>query len=125
MRTNGFGCCMCVVALAAIVPSRATVARGEVVAGPIFGNGMVLQRDAVVPVWGKSLPQESITVTFGGKSVTGTADASGRWKVVLPPFQAEAIPREMSIVGIDNRLTFTNVLVGEVRLTSGQSNMSF
>ncbi|MCX7416471.1 MAG: hypothetical protein NTY25_08260 [Planctomycetia bacterium] len=123
MRTNGFGCCMCVVALAAIVPSRATVARGEVVAAPIFGNGMVLQRDAVVPVWGKSLPQESITVTFGGKSVAGTADASGRWKVVLPPFQAEAIPREMSIVGIDNRLTFTNVLVGEVWLCSGQSNM--
>ena len=100
-----------------------STAWAAVVPGPIFGDGMVLQRDRPVPVWGRAAAGETVTVSFGGRTVSGKADADGRWKVALEPLAADATPREMTIVGAADRVLYKDVLVGEVWLCSGQSNM--
>ena len=65
-------------------------ARGDIVPAPIFGDGMVLQRDRPVPIWGRATPGETVTVSFGGQKVSGKADADGRWKVAMQPLAADA-----------------------------------
>lgn len=98
-------------------------ARAEIVPASIFGDGMVLQRGRTVPVWGRATPGETVTVSFAGQSVSGKADADGRWKVELARLVAEAGPREMTIEGASDRLLLKDVVVGEVWLCAGQSNM--
>jgi len=90
----------------------------------IFGSGMVLQREKPAPVWGWADNGESVTVTFAGQTKTATADADGRWMLRLDPMPASAEGRAMAVKGA-NALTFDNVLVGEVWLCSGQSNMEW
>lgn len=87
----------------------------------LFGNGMVLQRDQPVPVWGWASPQEAVTVTFRNQTLTTQADADGKWKVQLQPLSL-GDPATLTVKG-HNTLTFTDVLVGEVWVCSGQSNM--
>lgn len=82
---------------------------------------MVLQRDRAVPVWGNAKPGEEVTVEFAGRKKTVNADAGGRWMVRLDPMPASAEPRELKVGGIVIR----DVLVGEVWLASGQSNMDW
>ena len=101
----------------------ATAAQADVKVPGIFGDHMVLQRGTKVPVWGKADAGEAVTVTVAGQTKTTTADASGKWRVTLDPLDS-ASPVEMTIRG-KNTLTLTDVLVGEVWLCSGQSNMSF
>jgi sialate O-acetylesterase len=93
--------------------------RADVSVAPIFSNSMVLQREQPVPVWGKAAPGEAVTVEFAGQQVAGKADAAGKWKVVLKAMPANATPQEMKVGAI----VFKDVLVGEVWLCSGQSNM--
>ena len=100
-------------------------AHAEVVAGPIFGSGMVLQRDQAVPVWGTATPGEAVVVTFAGQKLEGKADAKGKWKVALTALKANATPAEMTITGEGKTLIFKDILVGEVWLCSGQSNMGW
>jgi sialate O-acetylesterase len=88
----------------------------------IFGSNMVLQRNASVPVWGTARNGETVTVSFAGTSVSTTADATGRWMVHLPSMK-EGGPFELVVTGSDT-VRCTNILVGEVWLCSGQSNMS-
>ncbi len=83
---------------------------------------MVLQRDMVVPVWGDADPGEKVEVSFSGQSKSAVADAGGKWMVKLDAMNASADGLEMSIKG-KNTLTFSDVLVGEVWICSGQSNM--
>ena len=90
----------------------------------IFGDHMVLQQDAKLPVWGTAEPAEKVTVTIAGKSQTATADANGKWVVKFEPLTASNNPVQMTVAG-KNTLTFQDVLVGEVWLCSGQSNMAF
>ena len=99
-------------------------ARAEVKLNGVFGDGMVLQRDAKVPVWGSAAPSEKITVTFAGQTVSGVAGADGGWRVDLAPLKASAEPQSLIVSG-GNTLTVGNVLVGEVWLCSGQSNMEW
>lgn len=89
-----------------------------------FGNNMVLQRGKPVPVWGTAAPAEAVSVDFAGQTVATTADANGRWRVELPVLTASATPRDLTVTGT-NTVTLTNVLVGEVWLCSGQSNMEW
>ena len=89
----------------------------------IFGDNMVLQRGDTTPMWGHADPGEHVTVAVGGQSVSTTADAQGRWRVVLPKLDA-ADPLEVTVKG-KNTLTLKNVLVGDVWLGSGQSNMDW
>ncbi len=95
----------------------------EVKPAGVFSDHMVLQRDRPVPVWGSAAPGEKVTVEFDGKSQVAEADASGVWKVVLDPMPASATPGEMKIAG-KNQITLKDVLVGEVWVGSGQSNMA-
>lgn len=91
---------------------------------PVFGDRMVLQRDIPVPVWGTARPGEEIQVAFAGQEKLITADADGKWMVVLDPLSANATGQELNITG-RNTHTYSDVLVGEVWLCSGQSNMQW
>ncbi|WP_417956362.1 sialate O-acetylesterase [Flavobacterium sp. ZS1P14] len=85
---------------------------------------MVLQRLKEVPVWGTAGPGEKISVAFAGQSKTTVADNAGKWSVKLSPMKASFTPREMIIKGT-NTIVLKNILVGEVWLCSGQSNMEY
>jgi len=87
----------------------------------IFGDSMVLQRGIPLPVWGMADPGEKVTVTLGGKSFSTVTGKDGRWMVRLKKMDAGG-PYEMKITG-NNSLSFKDVLVGEVWVCSGQSNM--
>jgi len=89
----------------------------------IFGDGMVLQRDMKVPVWGWAAPGENVTVKIAGQTQKTVTGGDGRWQVELAPLQAGG-PLTMEIDG-NNQVRISDVLVGEVWLCSGQSNMEF
>jgi len=95
------------------------------VASP-FTDHMVLQQKMKIPVWGWATPGENITVTFAGQTQSATAAADGAWRVDLDAMDASFVSRSMQIAGgTDSPITLTDVLVGEVWLCSGQSNMDF
>ncbi len=103
-------------------------ARADISLPAIFSEHMVLQRDAVVPVWGTADAGTVITVEFAGQKKSATAAPDGRWRVDLDPLTASAAPRDLIVSShraskIENR-KFSDVLVGEVWLGSGQSNMA-
>ncbi len=95
--------------------------RADVRLPSVFGSHMVLQRDIKVPVWGWASPGEKVAVEFAGKSVSATADRSGAWLVRLAPMAAGG-PHELVVKG-RNIVRLTDVMVGEVWVCSGQSNM--
>ena len=90
----------------------------------LFQDNLVFQRDRPVPIWGRADPGEKVTVTFAGQEVVTTTPADGRWIVYLDPLATQREPGEMVVSG-NNRLTVGNILVGEVWLCSGQSNMAW
>lgn len=94
--------------------------------GAPFRDNAVLQRDMPVPVWGWSKPGTKITVTFAGQNITATANAQGKWMLKLDKLDASFEPREM-VISESTGATHTvkNILVGEVWLASGQSNMQW
>lgn len=94
----------------------------DVVPSALFTDNAILQRDKPIPVWGMAEARERVVVTFSGQSVSTTADATGKWRVKLAALPANATPADLVIKG-NNTITLTNVLVGEVWLASGQSNM--
>src|SRR5262249_32858351 len=89
---------------------------------PVFGSNMVLQRKIPVPVWGWAQPDQKITVSIEGRSATATAGSDGKWMVKLAP-QPVGSPYKMRIEGQQQTVTFDNILVGDVWVCSGQSNM--
>ncbi len=93
----------------------------------LFTDHAVLQRDMPIPVWGKAEPASEVTVEFASQTKTATADAHGKWIVRLDPLPASAEPRELTVESkIGNQKSkIANVLVGEVWVCSGQSNMAF
>lgn len=101
----------------------AGVAAAEVKLPAIFGDNMVLQREMKVPVWGTAAPAEAVTVSILGQKVSTKADAKGKWRVDLSPLSAGG-PHELTVAG-SNTVKFKNVLVGEVWICSGQSNMEW
>ncbi|MFA6472937.1 MAG: sialate O-acetylesterase [Candidatus Latescibacterota bacterium] len=98
-----------------------SAAFAEVLLPAVFSENMVLQRDMKIPVWGTATPGESITVSFAGKEVKTSADKNSRWEVKLEKYPAGG-PYEMTVSGT-NTIKFRNVMVGEVWVCSGQSNM--
>jgi sialate O-acetylesterase len=96
--------------------------RANVSLPDVISNGMVLQQKQRVPIWGTADPGETVTVRFAGRSKTTTASADGKWLVKLAPLSANATPATMIISG-KNTIELTNILVGEVWLVAGQSNM--
>jgi sialate O-acetylesterase len=98
-------------------------ASADVTLPHVFSNNMVLQRDMPVTIWGHAEEGEKITVTFNGEEYAIAADELGEWKLVLPALKAGG-PYEMTLCG-KNRIHLTNILVGEVWICSGQSNMEW
>jgi hypothetical protein len=99
----------------------AVIARAQVALPSVIGSHMVLQRNRAVPVWGAAAPGEKITVRFRTQEKSATADAQGKWMVKLDPLEAGG-PDPLRITG-PHTITLEDVLVGEVWLGSGQSNM--
>lgn len=110
----------CVVALCL----SAGVAAAEVRTAALFGDDMILQRGKPVPVWGWADAGATVTVSFAGQSKAAQAGADGRWQVVLDPLAVSAEPAVMTVTSAagDEKLEIANVLVGDVWLSSGQSN---
>lgn len=115
-----------VLALACLAAASLRTSAEVQLASP-FSSHMVLQREMPVPVWGKAAQGERVTVEFGGQSKTATADSSGAWRVDLDPLTASAEPRTFLARGSQTEapVRLDDVLVGEVWLGSGQSNMDF
>ncbi|MEI8197313.1 MAG: sialate O-acetylesterase [Phycisphaerae bacterium] len=90
----------------------------------LFSDHMMLQRDQSIPVWGWADAGEEVTVQFGSQSAKATADAAGKWKVTLEPVAANAEPQALTVTG-KNQLNFADVLVGDIWVCSGQSNIEF
>jgi sialate O-acetylesterase len=106
-------------AFAVVAPASADVTLPHV-----FGNHMVLQREQPLPVWGWAAPGEDVSVQIGDQpAVTTTANKAGAWRVTLPKMPAGG-PFTIKVAG-RNTVTFEDVLVGEVWLCSGQSNMEW
>ncbi|MCX6879426.1 MAG: sialate O-acetylesterase [Verrucomicrobia bacterium] len=92
----------------------------------MFGDHAVMQREMPVPVWGRSEPGAKLTVEFAGQKKTITASKDGKWLVKLDPLKANVVPQEMVIAdGAGNKVAFKDILVGEVWICSGQSNMQY
>lgn len=102
-------------------------ARAVVTVNPLFSDRAVLQRDMPVRVWGTAEPGEQVTVKYAGQQQTATADTGGKWVVTLKAMKASAEPREMVVEsrGTDEVSRIKDVLVGDVWLAGGQSNMAF
>ncbi|MDT5155670.1 MAG: sialate O-acetylesterase [Acidobacteriota bacterium] len=98
-------------------------ARADVRVPSLIGDHMVLQQGRKVRVWGTAEPGERVTVTFNGSTTPAPADERGRWQVFVGPFKAGG-PFEMTVAG-KNTLIFRDVLIGEVWVCSGQSNMEW
>jgi sialate O-acetylesterase len=102
----------------------AVTARAELKLPAIIGDNMVLQQKQANPIWGWDAPGTDVTVTFAGQTKTAKADAKGKWTVKLDAVPANAKPATITIKGSSTR-ELKNVLVGEVWVCSGQSNMGF
>lgn len=102
-------------------------ASAEVSLSRLFTDHMVLQRDARVPVWGRAEPGETVTVAVAGQTHTATTGTDGTWRVALAPiaYASSAAPLEMTVTGQGNSITVRDILVGEVWVCSGQSNMEW
>lgn len=106
--------------LALVAPLCAQLALGRP-----FGDHMVLQRDKQVVLWGTAAPNAPLTLSFGGVQHGTVCDAEGKWRLALPPSRADANPRELELRTPDTTLIVHDVLVGDVWICSGQSNMEW
>ncbi|MBT8045159.1 MAG: hypothetical protein KJO79_09435, partial [Verrucomicrobiae bacterium] len=94
--------------------------------GAPFTDNAILQRDMPLPVWGWSNPGTKVTVEFAGQKKTATADKNGKWMLKLDPVKVNTKPQEMMVTeSTGKKRTLENILVGEVWVASGQSNMQW
>jgi sialate O-acetylesterase len=110
-------------AFAAFVSVLGNAARADVTLPAIFSDHMVLQRETTVPVWGWADPEENVTVTVAGQSHSARAGDDGKWMVKLSALSARQEPATLTVKG-KNTIEIRDVLIGEVWLGSGQSNMA-
>lgn len=102
----------------------AVIARADVTLAPLFTDHAVLQRDKPLPIWGRADAGEKITLTFRGITAHATAAPDGRWIILLDALPANAEGAELIVSG-KNTVTLQDIVVGEVWLCSGQSNMEW
>ena len=121
---KSISCLVATIALLATFTLAVLPARADIKLPAMFTDHAVLQRDMPVPVWGWAQPGEEITVTIDQQTKTGTADAKGKWRVDLDPMETGA-PRTMTVKGKTDSLVVNDILLGEVWVCSGQSNMAW
>ena len=97
----------------------------EIELGAPFRDNAIFQREKEFPVWGWSAPGTSVTVEFAGQKESAKSGADGKWMLKLKPLKANAVPAEMVIQQADKKVVLKNILVGEVWMASGQSNMEW
>ena len=107
-----------------LIVLAASFATADVRLPAIISDNMVIQADTKAPIWGWAKPKETVTVAIGKQKQTATADANGKWMVKLKPMKPSDKPLEMVVAG-KNIITVKNILVGQVWLGSGQSNMEW
>lgn len=122
-------------AIAAPAPAQQQMPKADVVDVPAVGDGlcvhnlfqsnMVLQRERPIRIWGSAAPGERVTVSFLGEEQVATAGADRAWSVTFAARPANTTPATMTIVGAERRLELQNILLGDVWLLGGQSNMEF
>ena len=91
----------------------------------LFQTNMVIQRDKPVRVWGWASPGEKVTVSFAGQTQIADADEERLWRVTLTAMEASSTPQTMTVKGSEKTLTFENILIGDIWVLGGQSNMEF
>lgn len=101
-----------------------TQVKADISLPSVFNSNMVLQRGLPIKVWGHADAAEKITVNFGGKSVSTLANAQGKWQVKLPAQKENAKGQNLTLAG-KNKIQLTNILIGDVWICSGQSNMQW
>jgi len=119
-RPRGLGW-TCLLLCGGLVPNFVLGADLEL--APVFGDHMVLQREKPVRVWGRAPQAVEVRVEFAGQNVTGQSNADGSWSVTLAPLLAHEAGRELRVSAAGAERVLTDVLVGEVWLLGGQSNM--
>ena len=112
------------IGLIVVLSLIASNASAEVKLPALFTDHMVVQRDQPLKIWGWADPSESVVVSIGNSKATALADATGKWHLELPPMPANKSPSSLIIQG-SNRIEIKDVLVGEVWVCSGQSNMEW
>jgi len=110
--------------LAALLASAAALHATELKLAAVFTDHAVLQREAAVPVWGWADAGAEVKVEFAGQTKTAKADATGKWMVKLDPLKTSAEPQKLTVTAGKSSVVFNDILVGEVWLGSGQSNMA-
>ena len=100
-----------------------TSSLAELKLATLFSDGMVLQRDQKVPVWGWADPGMDVTISFAGRDYTAKAGKDGKFMVYLKKMKASAKPQSLSVKAGAEFVEVKNVVIGEVWLCSGQSNM--
>lgn len=113
-------------ALAALLsmPTMAVPALADVTLHGLFTDHMVLQRDVPVPVHGRAAPGEQVTVTFANQRLMAKAANDGTWSVTLKPMKASTHPAGLTVEG-KNKIALQDIVIGDVWVCSGQSNMEF
>ncbi len=91
----------------------------------VFGSNMVLQANSAIPIWGSANPGEKVSVSLGSEKRVANADESGEWHLRLSARKANATPAHMSVTSGGETIQFENVLIGEVWVCAGQSNMEW
>ncbi|MGK9369897.1 discoidin domain-containing protein [Melioribacter sp. Ez-97] len=109
---------------AAILFAAPTLTHAQLSLPYIFGNGMVLQREHEIPIWGKAAPGDSVTVDLEGNIISAIADSLGKWQTALPAMEAGG-PFVLKVTSGNQSITRNNVYIGDVWLASGQSNMEY
>ncbi|MEO0334088.1 MAG: 9-O-acetylesterase, partial [Bacteroidota bacterium] len=99
-------------------------ATAEVILPRVISDGMVLQRDKEVRIWGWADPNETVTLDFQGEQYQATADARGNFSFIVGPYPVGG-PYALTITGSTNSIELSEVYLGEVWLCSGQSNMEW
>ena len=111
------------VVLAIVLAICSVEARADVRIAKVFTDHMVLQQEMSVAVWGQAEPGMTVTVAFDGASVLVKANQRGQWRVDLPAMKANGKPHTLVVTGGGEKIELNDVLLGEVWICGGQSNM--
>ena len=114
-----------IILLSAIFCIAATAATATVRLPEVITDNMVLQQGKKVCIWGEASPGEKVSVAFMGQKKTAETDRSGQWRIFLDEMTATAEPQKMTVKCGKKKIILENILVGEVWLASGQSNMEY
>ena len=114
----------CLLAFVVVLGSLVPEVRADVTLPKVLSSHMVLQRERPLPIWGWADPGEEVTVKLDAATAATKADSKGDWKVTLPAVKADGKAHTMAISG-KNKIDLDDILIGEVWIGSGQSNMEF